>query len=227
MTTIRICERWDMDLPAPDPDDPWFANWALAAPKQAGLHLTAGWLAYRSLIGMDIRSAREYFGGVGAQTLMIDELFQPEDHFVMDYSTGAAEHLGTLPSDAYDPANTAPADLVALDFGDLTVWKTRIGLPHGELLDRVFLLEPKAVVLTDVAGPRLHLHQERYASMLGPFKNYPEYLERFADYIQQVWGYTMVAGYWHRWSTVMALVPEGQRGSFEPTPDSPKGLEVL
>ena len=44
----RILEAWDMELPDPIEGEQWFLDWVLRAPKQAGIHLTAGWWASRS-----------------------------------------------------------------------------------------------------------------------------------------------------------------------------------
>jgi hypothetical protein len=228
-----ICEQWSMELPEPVPGDPWFVDWALRSPKQAGQHLTAGFHAYTEIKDIQVETAVEYFGGIGAQALMIESIFAPKQHLVMDWSIEATAHLknlglNALQADSYRPRNTVKADLVGLDFGDLTVWKTRQG-DHAELLDRVFLLEPKAVVLTDVAGPHLHLHRERYEALLGSGScvDYPTYLQAFADLIAERWGYELQAGFYHRWSTVMALVPQRTTGKFEPTPATPVGLELL
>jgi hypothetical protein len=234
----RICEKWTMQLEPPE--DEWFLDWVLRSPREAGKHLTSGWLAYQSLAGLEVTHAREYFGGIGAQSLMIQELFEPEVHYVTDYSPDAVKHLSTaLPfcvdvgrADAYnDPGEIYPAQLVGLDFGDLTVWKTREGQPHRELLDRVFASEPKAVVLTDIACRYLHLHRERYESLLGAGTcvSYETYLEALLRRLQRLYGYTLVAGYWDRWSTVMALAPQGDRpmGVLRPTPASPVGIELL
>lgn len=239
MTTARILERWDLEhLPKPDPKDSWFLDWALRSPHGASEHLTAGWHAYQSLRDLNISfdSAREYFGGLGGQALMIEEMFRPRRHLVSDISPRAANWLKHVSdrsflveqSDAYAPFNTTPADLVGLDFGDLTVWKTRSGQPHAKLLNRVFALEPKAVILTDVAGPHLHLHRDRYEILVGDCSDYPSYLEGFAAMVEERWGYSLVAGFYHRWSTVMALVPVGAApcGNFYPTPATPVGLEL-
>lgn len=241
MVTARICENWDMKLPDMNGNE-WFLNWVLRDPNQVSHHLTAGWMAWRALsltyAADGASSAREYFGGIGAQSLMIEDLFDPDDHDVMDRAPAAVKHLlSVLPvaqvyeADSYDPKNTEQADLVGLDFGDLTAWRTRPGEKHYDLLDRVFTLEPAGVVLTDVAGPRLHLHKSRYESLLGKGTciDYPTYLGALADRIEDLWGYSLVAGFWHRWSTVMALVPTGAapRGVFVPTPESPVGLVLL
>lgn len=213
---ITVCDLWEIELPK-QTANPWFLDWYLRSPGEVHKHLWAGWAAYRSISELDIDSATEYFGGIGAQSRMIQELWGPERHYVFDYNRDAAEHLrATLPppvaawqADSYDPVSFRRAELVGLDFGDLTVWRTREGEPHRQLLDRVFSSEPKAVVLTDIAGPRLHLQRERYETLLGPgsCESYETYLEAFLARLTALYGYSCAGGAWHRWSAVMALTP--------------------
>lgn len=249
MTThiARVLERYTIPLEEPDGDrDPWFMDWVLRSPKEAGHHLTAGWHAYRSLLQIygpgEIVSAHESFGGMGAQSLMIEDLFAPQTHSVGEYSNEAVDHLRKLLSpmestvvnriDAYADPLPRDMDLYGLDFGDLTVWKTRDGEPHRELLDEVFSNEPKAVVFTDIACRYLHLHVSRYESLLGPgtCSSYGTYLRALLARLEVLYGYSLVAGYWDRWSTVMALVPSELvtgRGALQETPEDPVGLELL
>lgn len=238
---LTICERWTQYAQPPSGDQPWWLDWAVRAPKDAGVHLTAGLNAYRAAYeAMEfVRRpfiAMEYFGGVGGQTMMIQDLFEPDRHRVVDYSREAVQHIATnvpqvntLVADSYDPDTYMEADLVGLDFGDLTVWKTREGEKHRTLLDRVFAGEPGAVVLTDIACPYLHLHRQRYETLLGEgtCATYPDYLRALADRLEGLYGYRMVGGFYHRWSTVMALAPDGPRAEFVPTPRSPLGLEIV
>jgi len=244
----NICEKWGMTLRPEETDEPWFLDWVLRSPKEAGHHLTAGWCAYASLkekvyLEGAISSAREYFGGMGAQSLMIQELFMPVEHGAMDYSGQAVDHLRrevqsvragyqALQRDSYDASSVARADLVGLDFGDLTAWKTREGQQHRKLLDRVFDLDPMAVVFTDISCRYLHLHRERYESLLGEGTcgSYPDYLYALLSRFQLLYGYTLCAGYYDRWSAVMALVPDGyepEDAHLWPTPGEPVGLELL
>lgn len=235
---LTICERWTQYAQPPSGDQPWWLDWAVRAPKDAGIHLTAGLNAYRTLhaIQQDCATVIEYFGGVGGQTMMIQDLWEPREHHVVDYSREAIQHIATnVPNvktwvlDSYDPHTYRPADLVGLDFGDLTVWKTREGEKHRTLLDRVFAGEPKGVVLTDIACPYLHLHRQRYETLLGEgtCATYPDYLAALADRLEGLYGYRMVGGFYHRWSTVMALAPDRPRGEFVPTPRTPLGLEIV
>jgi hypothetical protein len=235
---LTICERWTMYVQPPT--EKWFLDYVVRSPRDSGVHLTAGWCAYQLVkeLGVEVNSAVEFFGGIGAQSLMIQELFSPRSHVVMDYSHEAVEHIkAQVPgvyahqADSYDPMWAHRADLDCLDFGDLTVWKTRKGRAHRGLLDRVFEEEPKAVVLTDIACRYLHLHKERYETILGAgsCKTYEKYLYSLALYLFRIYGYEMVGGFYHRWSTVMVLVPKGYAlpGNFVPTPESPVGLKVV
>lgn len=228
---VTVCDRWEIELPD-QAANPWFLDWYLRSPHEVHKHLWAGWAAYQSIADLEIGSATEYFGGIGAQSRMIQELWSPERHYVFDYNHDAAAHLrATLPppvaawqADSYDPATFRSAELVGLDFGDLTVWRTREGEKHRELLDRVFASEPKAVMLTDIAGPRLHLQRQRYETLLGTGScaSYEGYLQGLLDRLEALYGYTCSGGAWHRWSAVMALTPGGERRLPEPLAEHPK-----
>lgn len=229
----RILERWDMPLPDVH-EDRWFLDWVLRSPAKVSHHITAGWCAYLDLyrLGLNPHTAREYFGGIGAQTRIIDELFPLDEHVVLERSPEAVahlqrQHIAVQQADSYDPRNTAPADLVGLDFGDLTAWKAQPGRPPGDLLERVFTLEPLAVVLTDIVGAYLHLQHATYEPLLGvPCRDQESYTEAFARHIEKRFGYVLVSGYRKRWSTVFAFAAEGPRGAILETPDTPRGLAL-
>lgn len=243
MTVIaHIVERFAMRLEEPaEVHEEWFLDWVLRSPKNAGHHLTAGWLGLQALKEQVPRmdSCVEYFGGMGAQALMVQELWDPATHLVRDYSAEAVAHLKTVHpdvtaevGDAYSNDRVIPNyDLVMLDFGDLTAWKTRDDEAHRDLLDEVFHSGPKAVVFTDIACRYLHLHRERYETLLGEgtCASYETYLEALLRRFQRLYGYTLLTGHWDRWSAVMVLVPQGSApwGTMKPTPPSPVGLELL
>lgn len=237
-----ICERWEMPLADGGDSSRWFVDWVRRDPKQAGAHVTAGYCAYRALSLVytpdELRTAEEFFGGLGCQSLIINGLWQPEQHTLHEQHPSGVEHLrGLLPwadvwrSDSYT-VEPVGADLVGLDFGDLTAWRLREGQAHRRLLDAVFSHRPKAVVLTDIAGPRLHLHRERYGDVLGAasLSDYPTYLEALVRWFQTTYDYVLVRGYWQKWSTVLALVPAENfigLGAMNPVPDGPRGIEIL
>jgi len=241
----RIAEQFTMSLEETPPGaDPWYIDWAIKNPRRISDSVTAGWYAYRSLLSVyepgEIRSCWEPFGGIGAQSLIIRHTFPHLDpHVVGEYTQLASQHLRrVLPpevsvqlQDVYADNVDKPADLVGLDFGDLTCWKTREGQPHRALLDRVFARRPKAVVLTDVAGPRLGLHRARYEALLGTgtCATYATYLPALADLLEELFEYVVIAGFYHHGAGKMAMVPRdaGDRGVFVPVPPSPVGLEIF
>jgi hypothetical protein len=240
----HVAEQFTMSLEESPPGaEPWYIDWAIKNPGKISKSVTVGWYAYQSLLSVydapEILSCWEPFGGIGAQSLMIRGLFPDlRQHWVGEYTQPAVDHLRralpegvtVLKADAYD-GRVDVADLVGLDFGDLTCWKTREGQQHRILLDKVFETQPKAVVLTDVAGPRLGLHRTRYEALLGTGScaDYASYLPALADLLEEVFGYTVIAGFYHHGAAKMALVPSdaGDRGIFVPAPPSPVGLEIF
>lgn len=247
MTLIaHIVEKFVMEIEEPEEGhDEWFLDWVLRSPKQAGRHLTAGWLSLNRLKevyrGDEIQTCNEWFGGMGAQALMADRLFNLRSHWVGEYTQVAVDHLSNaLPKrtdvfmrDAYDFSGQYEGafDLQIMDFGDLTVRKTEPDYPHRQLLDRVFETQPRAVLLTDIAARYLHLHVDGYESILGEGScgSYEEYLIALQRRLERLYGYVPAATFYDRWSTVMALVPRGLApwGELTPTPASPVGLEIL
>lgn len=255
MTSIvTICERWPIVLEDPKPGhEEWFADWILKAPHKRAPTLTAAWFVYNALVDIippnEVQSVVEYFGGIGAHALIIENVYSPNYHRVSEYSKEAVQHLertlSAMPpfdvrlADAYVPSLDWEGfpDLVSLDFGDLTAWKTKKRSDlHRGLLDRVFAREPRAVVITDVAARYLHLHRNRYESLLGPgsCESYGSYLVAFTNRLRALYGYKLAVGCYRKsWSSVWALVPENTMIPDSPglgwneTPDSPIGIEVL
>lgn len=226
-----ICDKYKMTLPEESGDNKWWYDWAVAAPHHAGDHLTVSLRTFQALkrTGLQFFSIREYFAGIGAHALMLDDLFAPGVHTISDYAPAAVEHLKTLwpgidarVADAYDPSSTTAAELAVMDFGDLTVFQAQPGKDRGDLLDRVLLLEPQAFTITDIAARYLHLQRKSYEPILGPgaCDSYEEYLERYAEHIETRYGYTFVEGNYTRWSCVMAFAAPGvaQRGTFRKLP---------
>lgn len=241
---LQIVERFVFNAERHEGHEKWWLDWAVDSPAGASKHLTASWLALNAVLNVydksEIKTAYEAFGGVGAQALMINDLFDPMHH-IGEWSDDAVAHLKGLfkdvPStaafkqDAYE-AGYAGYDLVAFDCGDLTAWRTREGEKVHTTLDRLFSAQPKAVVITDIACRYLHLQRERYETLLGEgtCESYPSYLSAFLERIRTLWGYRLVTGYYDRWSAVMTLVPEDAYslgGILHPTPNTPVGLVVL
>jgi hypothetical protein len=212
-------------------DDPWFLNWVLRKPAEASKHVTAGYAAASSLLGRSYGSITEYYGGMGAQALILQRLFNPAVHHVVDRHPLAVEHMrASLPPPIVVHRGDArafyqPAELAVMDYGDLTIHKAQND--HKPMLDRVFAQAPKAALLTDIAGPRLHLQRERYEEELGvSCATYPEYLAGLSAYLYKTYGYRIHACYYHRWSAVMSLLPEPGEPLITPVPEGPVGIQL-
>lgn len=244
LATVVVCERWTMPVGQQDETSQWFLDWVLRRPNESSTHVTAGFHAYAALPEVypgpqPFATATEYFGGLGCQALMIQSMFAPPQHVVVERHPLAAFHLRSLlrerpgvevvEGDAF--AVNHPADLVGLDFGNLTALKAQ--REFKPLLDQVFAAQPKAVVLTDIAGQRLHLLRERYQDLLAhDCSTYPEYLHGLVGYFLGAYDYQAVSCFHHRWSAVMTLVPARlvrERG-IEPriglVPADPEGLRL-
>jgi hypothetical protein len=211
----------------------WFADWAIRRPAEASRHVTAGWHALQSLhdAGHAFSSVLELFGGMGCQALITEHLFAPEEHLVRDWNPAAVQHLQrVLPDCAVEQADayasdSSSAELVLADFGDLTAHQLISGRAR-QLMDAIFSCEPLAVVLTDIAGPRLHLQRSRYEKLLGcDCATYEGYLTGLSASIQHRYRYRTLSCHQHRWSAVLALVPgEGENAAPAPVPDRPVGI---
>ena len=98
-----IAERFTMTLEqSPDDVEPWYADWAIQHPKRIARSITAGLYAYHSLLSVyapeEIESAWEAFGGIGAQSHIIRDIFPVTRHVVGECSERAVAHLReTLP----------------------------------------------------------------------------------------------------------------------------------
>jgi hypothetical protein len=227
-----------MPLGLRDESSEWFLDWVLRRPRESSTHVTAGFAAYEALRSIypdekPFASATEYFGGLGCQSLMIQEIYGPARHTVVELHPLAARHLkgvlrdrpgaNVIHGDAFGV--NEPAELVGLDFGNLTILQAQGAL--RPLLSQVFASKPKAVVLTDIAGQRLHLQRSRYERLLGhDCSTYVAYLRGLALYLERTYDYRPLACFHHRWSAVLAMVPasSGVEPLFDLPPERPCGI---
>lgn len=240
---VIICEQWELNLANPAEDDfKWsYVNY-LTKNKAASQHFTNTYHLYKILLEhyqpSDIRSITEYFGGVGAESIIAHNLVNPYEHTVIEFGEHAAKHLANeLPrpievihADAFAPESHVPADLVSLDWDNGTVWRTREGEPHRGLLDRVFADKPRAVLMSDQAARYRHLNVERYESLLGKGTccNYPSYIVAYAQRIEELYGYRLRAAYYRSVSSKMLFLPRNMvdKVTVQPVEASPVGMSL-
>ena len=226
---IEVCGLATLpDLPARP--GRWFADWVIRSPRDASIHIATSFATLCSVRPEDAFTVNEPFGGMGAQAALVEALFSPGLHTVSEVDPEAVEYLKlAVPEvrvglrDAYsDPLLVAGLQL--LDFGDLTLHRMRTDPARRGLLEQAFGSEvTRAVVLTDIAGPRLHLHQRTYAGE--DCGTYPAYLRTMGRYIQETYGFAPRVTNYTRWSSV-TLFEADHTGPHrvDPTPDGVKGL---
>lgn len=237
--TIRICEKWDLPTPVAKHNE-WFADWALRKPNEVSRHITMGYHALQEVRSLDIQSVYEPFGGIGAQALIIEDMWPTARHYIRDNSWSAVSYLAenliprpglvVMHGSSYDPINFVKADLQVADVGDLTAsrWTQK---PYEAFLEHTFSSGAKAVILTDIAGRLLHLHKSTYSRLLGQeITNYNEYLYAQGSLVEDRFGYTAIKSFFHHWSSITVFVPFDEATGVHtlvPCPPGPRGLEIL
>lgn len=240
--TALICEQWKVPIAANGGSGlPWFLDWVERRPKEVSDHVACGYWCYSELVNsmMEFGSVTEYFGGAGFQSTIIRNLFSPSIHHIADISAKSCSHLESLFGGRRDTTyvgihcvdvskhSLPSAGLVGFDAGDLTA--LTLTRQHGETLSRIVEGKPKAIVLTDIAGPRLHLQRNCYSKIIwNDCINYPTYLHGLAEYIRKTFGYDALCIYYSRWSAVMALLPKEkiiEAAVPQHVPESPVGFK--
>lgn len=240
MSTLKLFDEYELEY-EPGSEEGWFLEWVLRQPKSAGTHLRAGAFCLGWLQGElpHLGSVYEAFGGIGGNALVVEKLWPKATHVVNEYDGQAVQFLkNNLPektlvtwADAYDLSTQNQGGLTILDFGDLTVRWTLEGDMPRKLLDEVFAGEPSAVMVTDVACRYLHLQRQNYERILGEGScvDYPTYLDAFRQRLEELYGYTMLTGYTHYWSTVMCFTRPDLKlppGDFHRTPSEPRVITL-
>lgn len=244
MRTALICEQWKVPIAANGGSGlPWFLDWVERSPKGVSDHTACGYWCYSTLANkmMEFSSVSEYFGGAGFQSTIIRNLFNVREHNIADISAKSCEHLFRLFANQGHPATTnvkcvdsiknplPNSDLVTFDCGELTALTLTRHI--GEAISRITRQNPKALVITDIAGPHLHLQRKRYSEILwNDCADYPTYLHGLAEYIRRVFHYDALCIYYTRWSAVMALLPKEQitkTAMPQIVPESPVGFKWL
>lgn len=135
---------------------------------------------------------REYFGGVGIFSTIIQQVLKPATHVATDLDLDCALQLGTLPGvrgGQHDAMQADPAkyDLVVLDFPVHTV------RGHGTWPWKSYLARrPDYVVFCDTARRRLGLHRALYTSLFGErVHSHQDYADAYSRFLWRTYGYSI------------------------------------
>lgn len=240
---VTICEKWRLAFPAPRTDHQrWFWDWVRKSPTQVSKHVAAAYHAYTALEQDHLlkpESVLELFGGAGFQSTIVRGLWNPPSHVIRDSHPEAYAHLwhalGEAPGVRIELADAVTAqippysaELICVDAGDWTIH--RIQTTYAPLWEKICAACPRAIVLTDIAGPRAAANRELYAAALGDTpegcRTYRGYLKSLSRWLGRS-GYGVSHVFYHHWSAILVLVA-GYTGETEifDVPARPVGMVV-
>lgn len=177
----------------------------------------------------------ELFGGLGCSSVLLREYCQPYEHLVIERDPHLATHIrgqgfAVRWGDVYENLEVVkePRDLVDADFGDFTIHHWRTNLIVQEIWEQLFSSGHRKVVTTDIAGPHLHLHRERYEGLLLlPCDTYEHYVTALSAFMYDLYGYSVARAEYHHGSCSMLWLPgEGHGIAFERTEAAYEGVAL-
>lgn len=199
-----------------------FMWWTVNHLASVRVHVAAQLHVYKALARHtdSIDYVTEFFGGCGFGTAMVQGIFHPEEHNVIDLDQACVDHIaaqgfGAGVSVGQGDAKQAmlrpvKSDLIVCDFFSFTAHQMKDWRPQ---LDNLFKSSPKAIQITDTSLARLHLQRERYATALGhEFGTAEEYLLAYSERFREDYGYSLLAA-GHREFAAMMFVPSDEVAS--------------
>jgi len=168
------------------------------------------------------KTVTEYFGGIGLQSVIIQNSMKPSRHSIFDIDPDCISQIASLYQDteavkvelqdAKEIMGTSDDDVIILDFPNMTA---KHYSEWAEPLAAVFSKHPKLVEITDVGNRYLHLHRNLYSVLLGNnVDTIPDYIEAISRYLYSLYGYSVIKAAYKSGTSYMFL------GETEPqTPD--------
>lgn len=152
----------------------------------------------------------EYFAGIGLQSVIIQELIKPSEHWVYDIEPECCEQLSGLgypltvtQADAKKIMDTNFSEIVFLDFPDMTAIHYK---EWSEQFEQLFATQPKLVEITDVGNRYLHLHTGKYSEALGSaVTDIPSYIHAISKYFASNSDYSVVKAAYKAGTSYMLL----------------------
>lgn len=204
MTTVSICNRWE--LPLLDGSGGHYRYLDTASQRNAACFLEL-------LERLQVSSAVEYFGGVGIFSTIIQQVLHPLQHWAFDLDPDCVAQLRTIqgiqvaPGDAHDTMGSIPAELVVCDFPVCTL-RTVDEWPWS----RVVAWKPRYIVVSDTALRRLGLHRALYSRLSSEaVVSHEDYVRVYSKHMWNRYGYsvTRVAHHVYSYFLLEPVSPTG------------------
>lgn len=158
----------------------------------------------------------EPFGGIGLQSVIIQNICKPSTHIVSDLDESCASQLSLVMkqfngkvavgnADAIDAINafSESPDVIVLDFPNFTPMKFDQWEP---VLTAAFGRAPKLVEVTDVSLRFLHLHKKRYSEILETeIETKEDYILAMSKYLHSKYDYSVVKAAYKSGTAYMAF----------------------
>ena|SRR3990167_3760642 len=204
MPKALICEKWEMEFEEYVPEDgkkpfenrPFLDNIFRDGLKDVSDSAEA---SYKLLSGLPTgKTVVEFFGGIGLQSLIVENLLHPIEHVVLDKDSQCVEHLKRVfqnypdvliaQADAWEAMKVYVGDIFLLDW----IWTPRRWNEHKESLDALFIQKPLAVTFFDSTKPYFPTNRKRYAAMFGcEINSFYDYVVSLSNFIIARYGYAI------------------------------------
>lgn len=206
--TALLCEKWE--IPLKEGEEGFFAHTNISELSRRAICFE--WL----LTGVpEGKTITEYFGGIGLQSVIIQNVIKPAIHVINEINEECVSQLEMVFKDtpgvsvglrdAKEVLALNNTDIAILDFPDMTgkhyeEW-------HLQLQD-LFDTKPRLVEITDVGNRYLHLHKNLYSSILGQeIETIEDYIRAISGYFYQKYGYSVIKAAYKSGTSYMFLAP--------------------
>jgi len=238
--TGLICNRWEMEFEDYLHNAEDFGHVAnipynhYLFGKKLELVSASTFSAYELLKGLPKKKrVVEFFGGVGLQSTIIQELLQPIDHTIIENDGNCIRHLNDnfrgratiLQANAFDYIGALPGDIFSLDWNSWTVL-------HQDKLKSVFELllkyDPLAIIWFDTAKSYFHLNRSKYSKLLGmELSTIRDYSEALFSFFERKYNYGFSKVAYFSKGTHFLLVPNPSKLEHIEIPRSSGGFRWL
>lgn len=205
MPKALLCEKWE--LPITDGKTGFFKHTNVSELSRRAKCFE--WLVQDIPFG---KTVIEYFGGIGLQSVIIEETINPLFHDIYDIDEDCVEQLKIVfkdkpvtvaLKDAKEAMGATNSDIAILDFPNMTAKHYE---EWDEPLGRLFRSKPKLVEITDVGNRYLHLHRPLYSEILGQtVTTIEDYISAISKFLYQKYDYSVVKAAYKSGTSYMFL----------------------
>lgn len=223
ITKWKILEKYDFELlpgkPNKMPDGDWsYYQYLNKRWQETGKNV----LCQEFLLGeyKGVSVIREPFGGCGVFSVALQNILQPEYHFIGELDNDCLKQLKFCMSaypntiinkeDAHETLGVDPADIYVCDFPFFTLIQHSNGKWHKEM-QRMVSNKPKAIIITDGSSCRWHFTVPNLVARgYGVTNDRESYASVFSDYCVKHYGYRVTAMAYHGTCFYIKIEPCGQ-----------------